>query len=193
MNKLITIVAATVICSAAMAQTLTGVKIEPAQPVVGEKATITATFDLKDGAINCGVRVRFGDGSPEIYFKVNQTKDVPMVLEHKFAKAGAQTVFVEPRTKLPMLKCSGSDQAAKITVVKAAVVVAAPAAPAAKASAGPQCPEGWKLDAKSVSKKSGAFTCTAKAGTALPAAKLDCPAPLGYFENKSRGQLGCRA
>jgi len=32
----------------------------------------------------------------------------------------------------------------------------------------------------------------AKAGTALPTAKANCPAPLGYFENKSKGQFGCR-
>jgi hypothetical protein len=43
-----------------------------------------------------------------------------------------------------------------------------------------------------VNKKTGAFTCTARAGSALPASKSECPAPLGYFENKSKGQLGCR-
>ena len=188
MKKLTTIIAATLLCGGAAAQVLTGVKVAPAQPVLGEKATVTATFDVKDNAINCGVRVRFSDGTPEIYFKVNQTKDVPMVIEHKFAKAGEQSVFVEPRTKLPMIKCVGSDQSVKFTVVKPAA-----AAPMAKpVAAGPQCPEGWKLDAKSVNKKSGAFSCGAKAGTALPTAKLECPAPLGYFENKSKGQLGCR-
>ena len=179
---------------AATAQTLTGLKVEPAQPVLGEKTTLTASFDVKDGGINCGVRVRFSDGSPEIYFKVNQTKDVPMVLQHTFTKAGEQTVFVEPRTKLPTIKCIGSDQSAKVNVMaKPAAVAAATTAPAAKvAAAGPQCPAGWKLDAKSVNKKSGAFTCAAKAGSAAPAGKLECPGALGYFENKTRGQFGCR-
>jgi len=32
----------------------------------------------------------------------------------------------------------------------------------------------------------------AKAGTAAPATKPDCPAPLGYFENQTKGQFGCR-
>ena len=56
----------------------------------------------------------------------------------------------------------------------------------------PQCPPGWALDAKSMVKKSGAFTCRAKAGTAAPEGKLACPGELGYFENRKKGQLGCR-
>jgi hypothetical protein len=32
----------------------------------------------------------------------------------------------------------------------------------------------------------------AKAGTALPTARLEWVASLGHFENKSKGQLGCR-
>jgi hypothetical protein len=93
--------------------------------------------------------------------------------------------MAEGKTAMPMLKCVGKNQVAMLKVEAAA----ATAAPAAKAHT---CPDGWKLDAKSVSKKTGGFTCTAKAGTALPSAKLDCAAPLGYFENKSKGQLGCR-
>ena len=95
---------------------------------------------------------------------------------------------VEPRTKLPMLKCSGADVSTTVNVVP----VVAAAAPAASAAAAPACPEGWKLDKKSVSKKTGAFTCTAKAGTAAPAGKLACAGTLGYFENTKKGQLGCR-
>jgi hypothetical protein len=56
----------------------------------------------------------------------------------------------------------------------------------------PACPEGWRLDPKSVNRKTGAYTCTAKAGTKPPAAKLECPGDTGYFENAKRGQLGCR-
>ena len=66
-------------------------------------------------------------------------------------------------------------------------------APAGKAVAsGPKCPEGWKLAARSVNKKSGAFACSAKAGTAAPAQRLECPGSLTYFENTKKGQLGCR-
>ena len=189
MKKLITLVAATLLCSAAAAQTLSGIKIEPASVKVGEPVKITGTFENADNP-NCNVRVNFGEG-PTQNFKINQLKDVPLVTSHTYAKPGAYKVSIEPRTAMPMLKCVGKDQSATVTVVAAAPVAAA--APAGKAmAAGPACPAGWKLNAKSVNKKSGAYSCGAKAGTALPTAKPDCRAPLGYFENKSKGQLGCR-
>jgi uncharacterized protein involved in outer membrane biogenesis len=171
----------------ASAQTLSGVNLEPATAKVGEPVKITGTFDSA-GNPNCNLRVEFGDGKNQ-NFKINQEKDVPLVTTHTYAKAGSYKVQVLPRTALPMLKCKGGDQTAMLKVEAPAP---AAAAPMAKAD-GPSCPDGWKLNAKSVSKKSGAFTCTAKAGTALPATKPECPAPLGYFENKSKGQLGCRA
>jgi len=188
MQKTLVIAAAMVLCAVASAQTLSGIKIEPATVKVGEPVKITGTFDKADNP-NCNVRVSFGDG-PAQNFKINQLKDVPLVTTHSYAKPGAYKVALEPRTAMPMLKCLGKDQSAVVNVVAAAPVAAAPAAPAIADKA--QCPEGWKLNAKSVNKKSGAFTCTAKAGTALPSAKLECAAPLGYFENKSKGQLGCR-
>jgi len=189
MNKLLTIAAATIFCGAAAAQTLSGIKVEPATVKVGEPVKITGTFDNADNP-NCNVRVNFGEG-PTQNFKINQAKDVPLVTTHSYAKPGTYKVAIEPRTAMPMLKCVGKDQSAMVTVLAPAPVAAA--APAAKApAAAAKCPDGWKLNAKSVNKKSGAFTCTAKAGTALPAAKLDCAAPLGYFENKAKGQLGCR-
>jgi hypothetical protein len=166
------------------AQTLTSAKVEPAEIKAGESATLTAAFELKDNAVNCNVRVNFGDGSPEVNYKLNQAKDVPLVAPHTYAKPGTYTVKVEPRTKLPMLKCTGSDQSATVKVVPV-VMAAAPAA-------GPACPDGWKLDKKSVVKKTSAYTCTAKAGTAAPAAKLACAGSLSYFENTKKGQLGCR-
>jgi PKD domain len=167
------------------AQTFSGVKVEPATAKVGEPVKITGTFDSA-GNPNCNLRVEFGDGKNQ-NFKINQEKDVPLVTTHTYTKPGSYKVQILPRTALPMLKCKGGDQTAMLTVE-----APAKAAPMAKAD-GPSCPDGWKLNAKSVSKKSGAFTCTAKAGTALPATKPECPAPLGYFENKSKGQLGCRA
>jgi PKD domain len=169
------------------AQTFSGVKVEPATAKVGEPVKITGTFDSA-GNPNCNLRVEFGDGKNQ-NFKINQEKDVPLVTTHTYTKAGSYKVQILPRTALPMLKCKGGDQTAMLTVEAPAPAKDAPMAKAA----GPSCPDGWKLNAKSVSKKSGAFTCNAKAGTALPAAKPECPAPLGYFENKSKGQLGCRA
>lgn len=170
----------------AAAQTITTVTVEPAQARVGEPVKITVNFDKAD-AIGCNVRVFFGDGGNQDN-KINQDKDVPKILTHTYTSAGDFTVKAEGKTALPLPKCSGKTQSASVKVAAAAPVAAA----AAAAAAGPSCPEGWKLNAKSVSKKSGAFTCAAKAGTALPAAKLACPGDLGYFENKAKGQLGCR-
>jgi PKD domain len=172
---------------AAQAQTLTGVKVEPAEAKVGEAVKITADFELKDNMTNCNVRVAFGEGDPESDVKINQAKDVPLVLSHTYAKPGTYTVKVTPRNNMPMLKCTGKDKTAVVKVVAPVVATAAPAAGAA-----PACPDGWKLDKKSVSKKTGAFTCTAKANTAPPAGKLACTGTLGYFENTKKGQLGCR-
>ena len=171
---------------AASAQTLSGIKLEPASVKVGEPVKITGTFDNADNP-NCNVRLHFGDGQTHD-FKINQAKDVPLVATHSFAKAGQYTVKIEPKTALPTLKCVGKNQSAMVTVLAPTPVAAAKPGPTAMA----KCPDGWKLNAKSVNKKSGAFTCGAKAGTALPAVKPECPAPLGYFENQSKGQLGCR-
>ena len=188
MNKrILTIAAASLLCGLAAAQTLTGIKVEPASVKVGEPVKVTGSFDNADNP-NCNVRVNFGDG-PAQNFKINQAKDVPLVTSHSYAKPGSYKVSIEPRTAMPMLKCVGKDQSATVTVLAPTPVAAAAAAAPAKL----QCPEGWKLDPKSVNKKSGGFTCVAKPGTAPPTAKLACPAPLGYFENKSKGQLGCRA
>jgi hypothetical protein len=182
-----TLLAALLACAAlaAQAQTLTGATMAPAEIKAGEKSTLTASFDVKDKAVNCNVRVNFGDGTPEVNYKLNQAKDVPLIADHTYAKAGSYTIKVEPRTKLPMLKCTGTDQSVVLKVV-------APVAAAAAPAAAPACPDGWKLDKRSVSKKTGAFMCSAKAGTAAPAAKLTCPGTLSYVENTKKGQLGCR-
>jgi hypothetical protein len=190
MQKALLIAAALALCSAAGAQTLSGIKVEPTTVKVGEPVKITGTFDNADNP-NCNVRVSFGDG-PAQNFKINQLKDVPVVTTHSYAKPGTYKVAIEPRTAMPMLKCLGKDQSAVVNVAAAAPAATAQAAPAAAVAAKAQCPEGWKLNVKSVNKNSGAFTCTAKPGTALPSARLDCAAPLGYFENKAKGQLGCR-
>lgn len=161
----------------AHAQTISSLKVEPAQAKVGEPVQVTVGFDNADNP-NCNVRLHFGDGSNRDH-KVNQAKDVPLVRSHTYAKAGQYTIKAEGKTALPMLKCLGANQTALVKVV-------------AVAPKAPGCPAGWKLDAKSVNRKTGAYTCGAKAGTAAPATKPGCPAPLSYFENKTRGQFGCR-
>lgn len=175
----------------ASAQTLKSVQVEPASLAAGGEATVTVRFDIEQ-ALNCHVRVEFGDGAQQNVV-VNQAKDATMVLKHRYAKPGNYTVAVLPRTAMPVLKCTGQDQKARLTVTAGAVATApAPGASAAKVVATPACPTGWTLDAKSLNKKSGAYTCKAKAGTAAPEGKLACPGTLGYFENAKKGQLGCR-
>lgn len=172
-------------CSA-QAQTLLSVKAEPASAKTGEAVKISAQFDLSK-AQNCLVRIHFGDGTTTDA-KINQEKDANLVLSHSYDKAGSYTVMVEPKTKLPMLKCTGGNE-------KTVVTITAPPPPpvvAAAAASAPACPAGWKLAAKSVNKKTGAFQCSAKPGSAVPADKLTCPAKLDYYESSKKGQLGCR-
>jgi hypothetical protein len=173
----------------ASAQTLKSVQIEPASLAAGGEATVTVRFDIEQ-ALNCHVRVEFGDGAQQNVV-VNQTKDATMVLKHRYDKPGSYTVAVLPRTAMPVLKCTGKEQKAKVTVTAGTTAPMA-AASAAKMAAAPACPTGWTLDSKSLNKKTGAFTCKAKAGTAAPEGKLACPGALGYFENAKKGQLGCR-
>ena len=172
----------------AAAQTLTSIKVEPATVQPGQPVTLTAQFDISKG-LNCNVRVRFGDGAEE-NLKVNQEKDATMTLKHAYKQAGNYSIDVEPRRKLPLLGCLGDPLRAQVTVA-AAAVAAAPAA-AKTASAAQACPEGWKLAAKSVNKKTGAFSCTAKPGTAAPATRLVCSGDLAYVENLKKGEIGCR-
>lgn len=177
----------------APAQTLQGIQLEPAGAKVGDEVTLTARFDVSNG-LNCNVRIEYGDGAQQ-NVAINQEKDATMVLKHRYDKPGNYTVSVRPVTKMPVLKCMGAELKANVAVAAVAAAAPAPAAPkaaAAPAAAAPQCPSGWTLDAKSVVKKSGAFTCRAKAGTAAPEGKLACPGDLGYFENTKKGQLGCR-
>jgi hypothetical protein len=173
----------------ATAQTLKSVKVDPAAPKAGETVTVTAQLDLTENP-NCGLHLHFGDGVSTT-FKINQAKDGTVSATHTYAKAGSYTVMAEPKRVGAVLKCMGDNQRAMVTVAAAAAKPAAAAAPAA-ATKPPACPDGWKLAPKSVNKKTGAFDCSAKAGTPAPAARLDCPGSLSYFENTKRGLLGCR-
>jgi hypothetical protein len=176
----------------AHAQRLEGVSVNPAKAKPGEAVNITAKFDVS-GGLNCAVRVHFGDGKTQDV-KINQAKDANYQLSYRYAAPGSYTVMVEPKTALPTMKCLGDNQKATLTVELPPPPPAPAAAPApapAKAS-GPACPAGWTLAAKSVNKKTGAFDCTAKPGTAAPADKLACPGQLGYYENTKTGRLGCR-
>jgi PKD domain len=169
------------------AQKLTGLAVAPAKAEVGQAVKVTTSFEVANDHINCKVRVHFGDGATND-FQVNQAKDVPLVLEHTYAKPGSYKLRVEGKGGS---KCLGEDQHATLDVV-AKAEAAKPAAAAKPGSTASVCPAGWALTKAGVAKKTGAFTCTAKAGTAIPEPKVTCPGDLTYFDNAKKGQLGCR-
>ncbi len=191
------IAALTAVCvTAVSAQTLTGIKVEPAQIKAGESVKLTADLEAKGNQINCGLLIVWGDGATSSE-KITSERDIPRVATHTYAKAGNYTVSVEPTKAGSSLKCLGKDM--KATVAVAALPVAAAPAPVAAASAAKPaakpadlCPADWKLAKPGVNKKTKAFTCTAKPNTKLPEAKVSCPGDLSYFENAKKGQLGCR-
>jgi hypothetical protein len=180
------------------AQTLNGIKVEPAIAKVGEAVKITAMFDATDTA-NCGLRLHFGDGQVE-KVKINKASEMPYVVSRTYAKAGSYKVEAEPTTAGTTLKCLGKRQSAMLTVGVPAPVVAAAAPPALAASdtkaipAKPMspCPEGWALAKPGVNAKTKAFSCTAKPGTKIPEPRIVCPGDLTYSENSKKGQLACR-
>jgi hypothetical protein len=180
--------------AAVSAQTIAGLSVSP-NAQVGQSVTATVKFNDADSP-NCGLRFYWGDGQTQD-IKVTDAKQNPLVLSHTYAKAGKYDLMAEGKKVTSHFKCGGANARASVTVAggAAAAAGAATAASAAKTAtkpASPQCPEGWKLDAKSVNKKTGAYTCSAKAGTALPEKKLACTGDTGYFENAKKGQVGCR-
>ena len=102
----------------AQAQTLLSVKAEPASAKTGEAVKISAQFDLSK-AQNCNVRIHFGDGTTTDA-RINQEKDANLVLSHAYDKAGSYTVMVEPKTKLPTLKCTGGNEKTVVTITASA-------------------------------------------------------------------------
>ncbi len=187
MLKRILLIAA--LCGTAHAQTLTGVKVEPATAKVGEPVKITASFDNADNP-NCNVRVHLGDGRQQMEH-INQIKDVPLVVNTSYDQPGEYQVQIEPKGDKLFFKCLGKKQFASVKVMPL------PKMQSTIKSAAPEavlqgCPAGWALNKASMNKKTGAFTCTAKPKTALPQDKIACPVPLNYFENKTKGQLGCK-
>ena len=179
--------------SGASAQTLKDIKLDTAQIQVGQTVTATVGLDSPN-APNCGLRVRWGDGAVTER-RINSAAEVPFKTTHTYTKAGDYTVVADPGKVGGSLGCIGKNASAMVKVV--APPPPPPPKPAAAASAamvasGPTCPDGWKLDAKSVNKKTGAYTCTAKAGTAVPEKRPVCPGDLTYTENSKKGMLGCK-
>ena len=122
----------------ASAQLLSSASLERSTIKAGEAAKLTAQLDVTAGT-NCGLRVHWGDGSTQD-FKINQTKDVPLVASHTYAKAGSYTVKVEPKSQGMTMKCGGRNQETALTVTAATPAKAAPAKAAAKPKAKASAP-----------------------------------------------------
>jgi hypothetical protein len=185
------LLALSLVATGLSAQTLTSVTLEPAQPVTGQAVTATINLDASD-MVNCGVRFYWGDGATTDV-KVTDKAAIPYKLTHTYEKAGEYRTMAEGKKVTSHLKCGGQNVVSMLKVA-APAVAAAPAAQATGAPAGPTCPEGWRLDARSVNKKSGAYTCGgAKAGAAMPVARAHCPGKTTYFEDGKKRQFGCRS
>lgn len=190
--KSISVLCLSLLCSAAFAQTLVGVKVDKPQVLAGQAVQASVAFDV-DNSVNCGIRFDWGDGSGED-IKVEDAQKIPLIMSHTYAKAGDYTVAVTPKKVTSRLGCLGKAQSAMVKVAAPAAVAAAPVVPVpAMAAAANACPTGWKLNAKSVNKKTKAFSCNAKPGTAAPEKKLACEGTTGYFENTKKGVIGCQA
>ncbi len=183
------LVAAALLGTAALAQKISGITVEPTAIVSGGQVKVTVNLDVMSGT-NCGLRLHWGDGAAD-NIKVNQKKDVPWIASHSYAKAGSYEVMVEPKTQGMVPRCGGDNQRVKVAVTAPPpppkAIIGATAAPLSP------CPEGWKLARAGVHKTTKAFTCTAAANTKLPEQRLACPGNLDYFENAKKGHLGCKA
>ena len=176
-----------VLTVSAQAQVLGPITANPMQAKVGETVTVSATIDVVNGNY-CGFVIGFGDGSTHDGVS-DVSNATPLVVSHTYDKPGAYHVTLGGRNVQNHPNCGGQERAVDITITGAAQPVAG--AKLGKPAA-PTCPDGWKLVAKSVSAKTGAYSCSAKSGTALPATKPVCPGDLTYSENSKKGQLGCK-
>jgi hypothetical protein len=185
---------------AAHAQVVGSVTVSPATVKVGEPVTVTANVDVVSGNY-CGFAVFYGDGKTVDGYS-DASHPTPMVTTHVYDKPGTYTLSMGGRNVESHPNCGGGDKFANVTVTegaKAAAPVPAPAPaavvmpikPAAAAPVAGVCTAPWKLSGK-VKAKTGAYTCMAKAKTALPDPKPMCPGDLTYFENAKKGQFGCR-
>jgi len=189
LSRIYAAAAAATLCAAAQAQIIGSVSASPTTVKAGEPVTVTANVDVVGGNF-CGFAVFYGDGkNVESYSDVK--KPTPFVSTHVYEKPGTYTISMGGRHVESHPNCGGPDKFAKVVVTEGAKP-AAEAAPAAKPSATAVCKAPWKVAAKSFNAKTGAYTCAAKAGTALPESKPSCPGDLTYFENAKKGQYGCR-
>lgn len=177
----------------AQAQVLGTISVSPQSAKVGEPVKVTATIDVLNSNY-CGFVVSYGDGTSLDGVSDAQTPG-PFVSTHTYTKAGTYSVTLGGRNVQSHPNCGGGEKAARVMVVQASYGAAGQGAAVAETTApshAGSCPANWKLVPKSSNKKTGAFTCTAKPGTALPATNPPCPGDLTYFENAQKRLLGCR-
>jgi len=178
--------AAACMTASVSAQKLTGVTVEPTTVQVGQPVTVAIDLEVGNAAY-CGVRFDWGDNQTTDV-KVEDKNAIPYRLTHTYNQPGQYRLMAEGRNVTGRMMCTGKNIYANLTVV-------APPPPVAFApsiAANGQCPDGWTLNKASVNKRTGAYTCTARPGTSLPATNASCPGDLSYFENFKKGQLGCR-
>lgn len=170
------------VTATAQAQVLGTITASSTSVKVGEPVTITANIDVIN-ANYCGFVVGFGDGTGKDAVSDVSTP-VPLVLTKTYGKPGSYHVTLGGRNVQNHPNCGGAERAVDITVTGTAKAAAGKAAAAT-------CAAPWKLAGKA-NAKTGAYTCAAKPGTALPAAKPACSGDLSYFENAKKGQYGCK-
>lgn len=177
------------------AGTITGVKVEPANAVVGAAVKVTVAGD-NEGI--CTLRVEYGNGDVDVT-KMNAGKDdFPRSFNKSYNKAGTYTIVAKGGREGSTFGCVGETKTT-VTIAEAPKPAAAPAAagapagaPAVAAAAAPTCPEGYNLSKASVNKKTGAFSCAAQKGAKKPEKAMECPAGTEYFANAKGSLLGCR-
>ena len=181
--------------AAAHAGAISGVKVEPVRGTVGQQIKITV--DGTDEGI-CGLRVEYGNGDFDVT-KMSEGKDkFPRSFMKTYSKAGTYTIVAKGGRDGSAMGCPGETKTS-VTIAEAPTPVAAaapaaaakPAAPAAAAA--PSCPDGYKINAKSVDKKSGAYSCAGAKGVKMLDKPLDCPEKTEFFSNtNAKGTtLGC--
>ena len=169
----------------AQAQVLGVIAASPTTAKVGEPVTVTANIEVLNNNY-CGFVVGFGDGA--VKDAVSDVSNAsPLVLTHTYAKAGTYHVTLGGKNVQNHPNCGGQERAVDITITGAGKSVAA-----GKLQAADVCASGWKVVGKTFNAKTGAFACSAKAGTMLPETKPVCSGDLSYFENVKKGQYGCK-
>lgn len=153
---------------------ISSITASPSPAKVGQPVTVTVNVDGEPPNY-CGLRIDYGDVNEQ--FKIDEkNKQFPVVVTHTYPRPGTYTIKARGKTVTNHGRCQGS--AETVLVVEAAAAV----------TAGPACPEGYRLKGKAG--KAGDFTCTAQKGAKAPEKVLACGEGLEYFQSKTT--TGCR-